>query len=259
MNTEPARTPASTGSPGDWLRRLSTGPVRGTTLLCLPFAGGTAHYFSPLATRLAQVDCPVDVVAAQYPGRLDRYRETPFTDLKTLADELHRHWGGGPLVIFGHSMGAALGFELTLRLQESAPDSVLGLIASGRRAPGLVRTQRASDLSETAFVDYVVSLGGSDERLRTDADLRELVLPALRADYRAIEDYRVEPDARVGVPTFVYGGRADPQTSPEELAEWQRYTDRPIRTRWFEGGHFFLADSAAEVTGALVEDLKSVL
>ena len=68
-----------------------------------------------------------------------------------------------------------------------------------------------------------------------DPDLRELVLPALRADYRAIEDYRVEPGARVRVPTVVYGGSADPQTSPEELADWQQYVDQPIRTRWFDG------------------------
>lgn len=247
----------------NWLRRLSTGPTRRTTLLCLPFAGGAAPWFAPLATGLAALGCAADVVAVQYPGRQDRYRERPIDDLHVLAGELHRHWiasayAGMEVVVFGHSMGAALGFEFVRRLTDSSPGAVRGLIVSGRRAPTCVRPERASDLSDTEFVNFVVGLGGSDARLATDPDLRELVLPALRSDYRAIEDYRVDPAARVAVPVAVYAGRADAETTAAELSAWRHHTDLAVSTRMFDGGHFFVAEQAVEVTEAIAGDIAAM-
>ncbi|BFO16870.1 hypothetical protein SHKM778_32580 [Streptomyces sp. KM77-8] len=102
--------------------------------MCLPHAGGSASYFFPVSRRLSSV---ADVLVVQYPGRQDRRREPCLGSVADLADALAGELlplRGGPLVLFGHSLGATVAFEVARRLEaEGAPP--LALFASGRRAP----------------------------------------------------------------------------------------------------------------------------
>jgi len=100
-----------------WCRRYR--PARNATvrLVCLPHAGGSATFFLPVSAALSP---GVDVVAIQYPGRQDRRAESPIDDIAALADRIHatvRRQPEMPLILFGHSMGAVIGFEVTRRLE----------------------------------------------------------------------------------------------------------------------------------------------
>jgi pyochelin biosynthetic protein PchC len=71
-----------------WIRAPRRGPRAESRLVCFPHAGGSAGYFRPLALRF-DADAPgVDVLAAQHPGRQDRFREPVVTDIGRLADRL---------------------------------------------------------------------------------------------------------------------------------------------------------------------------
>lgn len=129
-----------------WFRRYTTAEGTGPRLVCFPHAGGSATAYMPLARTLPE---DFDVVAVQYPGRQDRYREAPFTSLVSLveavAEELAREIAadpGRPYALFGHSMGSIIAFETALvlaRKQLPAPQRLFlsgaALRTTGRTSP----------------------------------------------------------------------------------------------------------------------------
>ncbi|MFE2376988.1 thioesterase II family protein [Streptomyces sp. NPDC059398] len=240
-------------SPGDelWCRRFHPAQKPAARLVCLPHAGGSAPFFLPVAAALSP---DVDVVAIQYPGRQDRRAEAPIDDLPVLVDRIYevlRRQPELPLTLFGHSMGAVIGFELARRFEADGQRPVR-LLASGRRAPGTHREETTFD-SDEAIMAEVRKLSGTAASLLDDEEMMRAALPALRADYRAIEAYRCGPDVAVDTPITVLTGDSDPKTTLDEAKAWDRHTGGGCDLRVFTGGHFFISDRSAEVM-RVIED-----
>jgi pyochelin biosynthesis protein PchC len=103
---------------GSWLRGFHPAPPGAPRLVCLPFAGGSASFFHPLSAALPDVE----VLAAQYPGRQDRLSEPPVADLGAMADAVaaEQPADSARTVLFGHSVGALVAYEVARRLIEHA-------------------------------------------------------------------------------------------------------------------------------------------
>ncbi len=233
-----------------WCRRFRPARDAPARLVCLPHAGGSASYYLPVAVALSPA---VDVVAVQYPGRQDRRLEPPITDLMTLADQVHaalRQEPERPLTIFGHSMGAVLGFEVARRLEAEGHGPVR-LFASGRRAPATHRTENAHQLSDDGILAEVRRLNGTDSSLLLNEEMMRAALPALRADYQAAETYRCPPGAMVRCPVTVLTGADDPKTTLDEAGAWAAQTSGAFDLQVFPGGHFFLTSETDQVVKLL--------
>ncbi|WP_340558733.1 thioesterase II family protein [Streptomyces sp. GSL17-111] len=243
---------AASGHHDRWLRRFEPAPEGATRLLALPHAGGSAPYFLPLARALAP---ELDVVCAQYPGRQDRYREALLDNVEAFVDGLFEALTSepaGPLVLFGHSMGAILAYELGLRIERQGGADLLGVIASGRRSPTRHRADDAVHLrDDDGIIAEIRELNGTDPGVLNDDELLRMVLPALRTDYRAVETYRHRPEERLRAPLSVLTGESDPHVTQEEARAWQELTDGDFRYQSFPGGHFYLGTQQAAVTEAI--------
>ncbi|MEU0744475.1 alpha/beta fold hydrolase [Streptomyces sp. NPDC006134] len=240
---------------GTWVRRFHPAPDSGVRLVCLPHAGGSASFYFPLSRALTPA---VDVLAVQYPGRQDRRREPNITSLPELADRIFeavRHLDDRPLALFGHSMGAVLAYEVALRMQDAGLPAPVRLFVSGRRAPSRDRDERLHLGSDTQLLDEVRRLGGSNAGLLTDPDILDMIMPAIRSDYRAVENYRYAPGRRLTCPVTVLTGDSDPRVSIDEAAAWEEHTTGLTELQVFPGGHFFLVDQSARVTVLLADRL----
>ncbi len=243
-----------------WCRRYRAAENPAARLVCLPYAGGSAPYFRPTALAL---DPSVDVVAVQYPGRQERHAERPIADMAELADRLHgilSRESPLPLTLFGHSMGAVLGFELARRFEADGRGPV-HLFASGRRGPSTYRNEAIHLRDDAGIMDELRRGGGTAAIILNDEDLMRAALPALRADYKATETYRCAPDATVACPITALTGESDPKTTVAEAEAWKHHTTGTFTLRTYPGGHFYLADQAQEVNALLaahfaVEDLR---
>lgn len=233
-----------------WLRRFPVGAggsAAGCELVCFPHAGGSASYWRPLALALSPA---VDVSAVQYPGRLDRLHEAPVEDLHRLADLVAEAMGpsdGRPRALLGHSMGASLAYEVAVRLARLPGGEPDLLVVSGRRAPAAGWRARHVPLEDDELVARVRGLGGTDSAVFDEPDLLELILPALRGDYRALASYEDTTGRPLTCPVVALAGDRDPEATVEEVEAWGGHTSGAFRTRVFEGGHFFLSDRAGEV------------
>lgn len=230
-----------------YLRRIRPASSTAITLICLPHAGGAATAFFALSRQL---DPRIDVISVQYPGRQDR-RHEPFVEtIFELAESVTNAivtGVSGPYAIFGHSMGAIVGFEAARRLERSGAGPVR-LFASGRRAPSRLRdSPPVHHGGDHALINEIRRLSGTDQSLLDDPEVVAMILPALRNDYRAIETYRLVDTAPLSCPVSVLGGDSDPQCTKAEAEAWAEHTTAGVDTRIFPGGHFYLDAQHAAV------------
>ncbi|MER6531987.1 thioesterase domain-containing protein [Streptomyces sp. NPDC001508] len=241
---------------GGWIRRYHDPPGDGPALVCFPHAGGSATSFFRLSAELSLL---AEVLVVQYPGRQDRMDEPVVDDIRRLADHIADAllpWQERPLALFGHSMGSVVAFETAVRLERD-PGRVdpLGLIASGRTAPSVLRDRGVHRRDDAGIVAAMAELSGTDPALFADEEMLAVVIPPVRSDHRAVETYRCDPGARLRCPITAYGGDADPHVSRHDLALWGGHTASAFATRVFPGGHFYLQPGQDDVVAAIGRDL----
>ncbi|MFE4964187.1 thioesterase II family protein [Streptomyces sp. NPDC056660] len=261
----PTLTP--TGTAAAWLRQYAPADAAAPCLVVFPHAGGSAGFFAPLARALAPA---VRVLAVQYPGRLERRADPPVADVRELAartqeaiaeavDGTPAGQGTAPLVHFGHSMGSLVAFETALLGEDGHGPAPTALVASGARAPALTRVDPAILRNDDSLVEEVLLLGGTDPAVLGDPDLRAMILPALRADYGALQSYVPEPAARVHCPVRGLIGDRDPLVPVDDARRWEDHTTGRFRLRVLPGGHFYLnprLPDVVDIVRALLTELS---
>jgi surfactin synthase thioesterase subunit len=224
-----------------WIQPLDRAPAAGARLFCLPHAGGTASFFRPLAAALSG---RVQVLGVQYPGRQGRLVEPALTSLAELADRIVvalEPWLDQPFALFGHSMGALLGFEVALRL-ERAGWAPARLFASAHRAPSTSCAERSHQLDDRGLAAELRRLNGTEAAVLDDPDLLEIILATYRADLTAVETHRAAPGGVLHCPITVLLGADDPTTTVEEGRAWAAYTTGAHQVVVLPGDHFYLVD-----------------
>lgn len=222
------------------LRVLAPRPSASRNLVCFPHAGGSANFFRAWAADHADIE----VAAVQYPGRADRLAEPCHDDLLALADEVAVElvpYLERPTIIFGHSLGAVVAFEV-LRRVAAAGRGVELLIASAARAPHDPDHVAARHVrwDEEAAVRAIVAMGQIDAALMADPRVRELVLPYLRADFEMLQRYEYRPGPALGCDVLVVRGATDPHVTPARGELWRELTTGRFAHEEVPGGHFYL-------------------
>ncbi|MCE7080615.1 thioesterase II family protein [Streptomyces sp. ST2-7A] len=230
-------------------------------LFCFPHAGGGATAFHAWRAALRP---DVEVAAVVLPGREGRVRETPYRRMAELIPPLAEAVAGhvdGPYAIFGHSTGAAVGYEVARRLSAGPTDPPRCLFVSGRWAPAGRRAGHREvpafrkEMTDQEILDLVVRLGGVPAGLRQQPGLLRLFLPVLRADFELNEGYARRPGEPLDCPVVAMSGADDPVVTPREMNEWRRITTGPFRLRIFQGGHFYHTAALSEVARTIRAEL----
>jgi pyochelin biosynthetic protein PchC len=235
-----------------WLRRF--GPTRpgAIQLICFPHAGGTATFFAPLATHMPGA---LQVVGVQYPGRQDRRNEPPVGTIAGLADRIAQVLPADrPIAFFGHSMGAALAFEVALRM-EAAGAALSKVFVSARCAPSHNHRIILDPDDDRSIVNKLKQLGGTESAFLDDDELLQMILPAIRSDYRAIQAYHCPAGVRIASGISAMLGDFDPHVSVEDMRAWADHTAGEFSFKTFSGGHFYLAEHLEEVAKTLRSEL----
>ncbi|WUN29636.1 alpha/beta fold hydrolase [Kitasatospora sp. NBC_00315] len=252
--------PRATGRVDEtWLRPYRQVRNPRLRLVCFPHAGGAASAFRTWPLRLP---ADIDVLAACYPGRESRLRERVVERMDQLVAPLVAALlplTDRPLALFGHSMGASVAHEVALRLNEVPGADVCQVFISARQSPrALVEASPINPTTDEELIAEVVKLGQSRPEVFADPDLRDLLLPALRADFKLVADYRPDPVRVLPVPVTAYGGTSDPEVPIEELLSWSAATSAAFEHRLFPGGHFYLERHEADLVPDIGARLKSL-
>ncbi len=219
---------------------LSTEPA--FRLFALPSAGGGAAGFFRWRPAMPT---GVELVPIQLPGREARIGEPPISDLRQLVDEIAD--AVVPLTdcrfaLLGHSMGAWLAFELARELRRQGAGMPCLLIAAASPAPH--RPKTAEPLHLLPDAEFVAEMArrfdGIPPAVRANAELLQLLLPAMRADMKLLETYEYTDEPPLETDVLAIGGTEDRAVSATGLADWRRHTSLHFSNRLLPGGHFFL-------------------
>jgi surfactin synthase thioesterase subunit len=242
----------------DWF--VSAGPGRegAPRVFCFPHAGGSPRAFLDWQAGLGD---DAEIVGVCRPGREHRAAEpaptiTELIDGAAAAIAAATAADGRPCYLFGHSLGALVAFEVCRRLSGSAMPR--HLVASGCSAPSLLPSQRVrqiATLTGAEFAKAIAFFGGLDPEVIADAEVRDLLLPGLIADFRMAIGYCYRAGLPLAVPATVVVGCNDPHVGQEQAAPWDQEFAWPPEHRRVDGGHFYFAPDP----GALISILRSVV
>lgn len=226
---------------GSWVTCPKHNSQASLRLFCFPYAGGGALGFRPWADSLPKT---IEVCPVELPGRGVRLMESPFARLEPLvqaiAHALLPHLDK-PFAFFGHSMGALVSFELARLLCREYGNSPVHLFVSGCRAPQVPDPDPPIHaLPESEFLKEVRRLNGTPEAVLENAELMQLFLPILRADFAVIETYVYAPAPTLECPITAFGGLQDSSVSCNALEAWREQTSASFSLQMLPGNHFFL-------------------
>ncbi|MFD0305227.1 thioesterase II family protein [Streptomyces sp. NPDC127119] len=196
---------------------------------CFAHAGGRAQAFVEWQEALAGVTALVAVTLAER-TRIDTVCEQ--------AADLIAAQHDGPFLLFGHSLGALIAFEVARRLG----DRPTHLIASGCVAPSLHPTPRmveVAGLDRQSLTDALAVYGGLRPEILADPELLDFILPDVQADFKMVAEYQYRSAAELPFGISLINGVDDPLVCRADLDDWTREGIGEPEKYWPEGGHFY--------------------
>lgn len=237
------------------------------TVVCVPFAGGSAVSYVALAKELAAAGAPVRVLGVELPGRGagDPLAQVPVEHLaQRLADEVAGAVDG-PVALLGHCAGAALGLTTAPALRRAGVD-VRALLVVAKLLKSVDPADHAAnevvDMSEQQILDWLVEHTGLEEieglGRQERADLAGAfqydTAQATRAFHQALT---VHPESRLDCPLTVLIADDDPLARGHEdtARNWELFANSVRIEVVADGGHYLNATRPERIAAALRTDL----
>jgi surfactin synthase thioesterase subunit/glycosyltransferase involved in cell wall biosynthesis len=192
------------------------------------------------------------------PGREERHESAPMESMTELVaaicDELGPRLSvSQPFLFAGHSMGAALAFEVARELRRRELPLPEMLLASSCRAPHLRRGWTPPPDPDEGELRRQLQLLNAPQVL--DEPALQALLPVFRADTALFRHYRYEEDARLELPITAMAGSQEPNLSAAEVQGWEKETNAGFRFVSAPGGHFWLREQPRLFQQAVLESL----
>ncbi|WUH88875.1 thioesterase domain-containing protein [Streptomyces sp. NBC_00433] len=235
-----------------WLVEIASAPRAGRdeVFYAVPHAGAGAAAVRDLSRRIGR---HATAVAVRLPAREARLYEEPLRDVHLIAeqaaDALVRHAAGRPITVYGHCSGAVVAFEIVRRLADT---DVRTLFVSAHEPPDRIPRDGVWRWPLGPFIRRVAADGYVPDFILEDDELLELLVPALRADYEAIETYRSEGGARIGAAVVGFLGTADTTVVEPDFRGWSGFTTGGLELHRLPGGHNLLLDHTDDVADAII-------
>ncbi|MEV1329763.1 amino acid adenylation domain-containing protein [Micromonospora costi] len=233
---------------------------RVVSYVCVPYGGGSAIVYQPLADALPAGHA---LWSLAIPGHDVGLSEdaVPFDELTTRVAEEILERVEGPLVLYGHcGVGSAIVTEVARKVEAAGRELdalYIGAMFPFARPKGLfaaVRARLEKLRSNKHYASWLKSMGVDTDEL--DPEQADRIISNMRADSRASEEYFTglldRRATKLRAPIVSVVGSEDPVTDyyTERYTEWQFLSDTLALVVLDQAGHFFLkyrADELAEI------------
>lgn len=262
-------TPAAERGPAELVHELTKPiPVAQRTLsfVCVPYGGGSAIVYQPLADALPDGHRLFAVAIPGHDIGLDE-DALPFDELASRCVEEILRKVDGPLAVYGHcGVGSALAVEIARRLEAAGrrlEALYIGAIFPFARPEnkvlgGLSRVARLERFrSDRGYANWLLSMGVDMSDIEPEQATH--IIQNMRKDSQSAEDYYTgllrDSVDRLRAPVITVAGDRDPTTDfyAERYREWHFLTDTSAVVVLDEAGHFFLKYRAEELAAIVTE------
>lgn len=223
-------------------------------IIALPFAGGNGYSYNRFKPFFPS---NFDLLQVELPGRGERLDENNVSDIVKLAKDVFRQIEKDvrthPYLIYGHSMGTLLGYELTKEIVKQKYPQPSCLFFTGRASPCFGEEDRITSYPTDIFWKEIRMLGGVPKEVLANKELLDFFEPVLRSDIKAVEDYQYVPmQNKFKIPLYVFAGSEELDITREKLAAWQDESTYPLHMKFIQGDHFFIFEHCARIVEMIV-------
>jgi surfactin synthase thioesterase subunit len=230
-----------------------------TLLICLPYAGGSSHFFYKWKRYL---NPSVEIFPVEIAGRGRRSKDFFYNSFTEAVADIESiivpAIQDRPYVLFGHSMGSLLAYELCCSLEQQGNPLPDITFVSGHDAPIYKKEQRNYHLlNDEQLTKKIIKMGGLSNEVAENDDLMRIFLPIARADFNMLDQYLIEPKTKqISVDlTLLYG--TDDGMIKEKLQSWGQLTSGNFNMYPFSGGHFYLNEHEREVVDLINRSIEN--
>jgi surfactin synthase thioesterase subunit len=227
-------------------------------LICLPQAGAGAGAFSgwrphvPDGFELAPVELPARGSRAQEPMPRD-FDELLDGLFDALLPELTM-----PYVLFGHSFGGSLAYEITCRVEREGLPAPLATLVSGSRPPQVPARRKMSERDDSELIGWLVDNDGLPPVVLKYTDFVRQIVGVIRDDLRMAENYLVPRPVPLNGPLHVFGGVDDQVVPADGLHHWKQCAAGEFSLTVLPGRHTFPHTGPAAMVAALLDVLPDL-
>ncbi|WP_062059828.1 thioesterase II family protein [Aquimarina longa] len=235
-------------------------------IIAIPFAGGNKYSFKEISKCLPK---DFEWITVELPGRGARFKEKLLDEVSIMVEDIfnqvQQHIKNEPYLIYGHSMGTLLGYELIKTLIRKDMHLPVCLFFTGRGAPSVITKKKISTFSKKLFWEEVNEMGGLPKEILEHKDLLELYYPILKADFCAIENYVYDDmNEPFPIPIFVCMGKEEigegkGKVSLERIKKWNEETLFPQTIQFLDGDHFFILKHPKAIAQKISNACESVV
>jgi medium-chain acyl-[acyl-carrier-protein] hydrolase len=202
----------------------------------------------------------IQLCAIQLPGRETRFAEPLIDQMDRMVDRLAEELATEvelPYVVYGHSMGARIGFELVRAFRRLGLPQPAHLFVGACDAPSRARPPRQGlmlhEAPDAVLISHLADFGGAARAVFDNAELMNLLLPIYRADLALNERYLFTEEPPLDCPITAFGGCNDRNVSMGALEDWRLQTRADFELCMVEGAHFFLKDAVGSFLPMLLD------
>ncbi|TMP43891.1 thioesterase [Pseudoalteromonas citrea] len=223
-------------------------------LICFPYAGGGVAVYHSWADILPD---NIELSIVQLPGRGSHFAATPIDNMEKLITLLYpeiEHMLTMDYVIFGHSLGSRVGFEVARKAVNSGLQAPRHFFASGSGAPDIGCFEKSiHSLPQLEFFAELRQMNGTPAEVLDNVELMKMVEPTLRADFQIAEQYQYKGKDIIPCDVSILYGVED-SIETNSLLNWSYYFES-CSLKPFSGDHFFVESER----GAVIEHVCDVL
>ena len=238
-----------------WLIRGNCNADAPVRLICFHSMGVGASLFTRFLLNPPQ---GFDILAVQTPGRENRLTEPVAQSVDDLVDQIVPHLlplFDRPVVIWGHSFGGIVAWEVIRRLIDRHHLDPLHFVVTGTEAPHVVPMWQKREIMLKAMVpdnspEYLLS----QSRFVDDPEFfKRIIVPGMRRDMPLLQSFRYRPSPPLSCPMTAFAARKDDMVYTDLIREWSDYTDGIFDLIEVDGDHWFLDRNRSLITETFQE------
>ena len=213
-------------------------------LFCYPWSGGNGALFFKYSKLLGE---NFDII----PSDMDIDESKSFKEnITAAADKVTKKLEKDEMfILFGHSMGAVVAFEIAKLLVRKIDCDRMGLIISGMLPPTReLLGQLDSDLTRESAKSYSSELGMNNLDMLPDAFL-DGVISKMNKDNRFLKGYESCENGKIPSPTAVIYSEQELEMGKPEA--WAELLSGDVEYITVNGKHFYLTEDIAPVSFAI--------
>ncbi len=216
-------------------------------IFIFPYAGGSSYSFYSFREFLRDV---FEICDIEYSGHGRRMNEPLLPDVEAISADIVaqiQEFDAKDFVFWGHSFGTTILYETLCQLAVGGFAMPSHVFVSGNSSPAFCPKKEIAIMTDFELKNKLRKLGGMPQTVLDNNELMEIMLPIIRADITANENYNPNLPLRKFDIKFISFFGTKEKLTMQEKRSWRFLSEKVVTKYELSGEHFFIYEHLESV------------